>query len=118
MQRNDVEMYRSICMKLADLNRHTVVTVSGSAEEFPYLQHPISVSGIPSSRINKKYRRKLRMQKARIEAFGRTLPPKQRNVFELRIIHGYSWKDVAKYADFNISPDGARVLYQRIFKKV
>lgn len=115
MTRDRVERYQSICAELNRLNSCVTDIVSGSSDEFPYTEHPITIRGVASSPAIDHRRILLERDKAEIEAFGRLLTERQRKVFELKVLEGKAWKEVAVESGLNLTISGVKMLYQRIF---
>lgn len=120
MTKELLEQYPDICAELKEVERklHEPVsdTVSGSGADFPYTQHTISIRGIPPKLLAR--REMLAAQKAEIENFIHNLPnSKTRRIVDYRIIHGFSWEQVAAKMGHRESAWGVKHRYYRIFQE-
>ena len=129
MTKAELEQYRSILREIdevrARLNAavaHDVVT--GSDSEYPYVQRHMGVGGVERSSVNAgdmlKLRR-LKRQKARIEAFVDGIPDSiTRRIFRMRYIDGSyrpTWTKIGRKIGGGNSGDGVRKKHDRYIQK-
>lgn len=102
--KKELGQYRSICDEILELEtaikentEHS--TVRGSDAEYPYLSHPMQVSGVQSTTDNQKTLirvRKLKLKKQEIENFIENIEDSlTRRIFRLRFIEGKNWKQIS-----------------------
>lgn len=120
MTKELLEQYPDICKEIDDLERAagTPVSdvVSGSSDEYPYTQHPVTIRGFPPEQHRERIE-ELKRQKTEIEQFVFMLPnSKLRRIATLRAIQGLSWKSVAAKMGHKYSEDTVRKKYSEIFK--
>lgn len=110
-----LEQYPDICAEIKDLDRMVADTVSGSLPEPPYVQHTVSVRGIPYT----ERRARLEKQKAEIEAFVESLPESRlRRIVTYRAMEGLTWNQVAAKMGYRISVSAIKLKYYRFFEKM
>lgn len=107
MTKKELEQYRSIVAEIDEIrdriNYNTVHgTVTGSDNEFPYLKHSISVSGVKETEYNRKdimLIKELERRKKEIEQFIYAIPDSvTRRIFTYRYLGGAvkpSWQWIA-----------------------
>lgn len=107
MTKSELIQYRSICAEIEEINiklKDSTVhgTVRGSDNEFPYVQHSISVGGVTSTKDNIRLLtklNKLKTQKENIETFIDSISDSlTRRIFEYRYLFGnkiMSWQRIA-----------------------
>lgn len=104
MTKKELAQYRSICAEILELkksiNDNTMHdTVRGSDSEFPFLSHPMQVTGVRATEDNQKTLvavRKLEMKKREIENFIDNIEDSlTRRIFRLRFIEGMNWKQIS-----------------------
>lgn len=104
MTKKELGQYRSLCDEILELEtaikentEHS--TVRGSDAEYPYLSHPMQVSGVQSTTDNQNTLikvRKLKLKKQEIESFIENIEDSlTRRIFRLRFIEGKNWRDVS-----------------------
>lgn len=129
MTKAELEQYRSIVAEIDEirdrLNKNTVHgTVTGSASEFPYVKHCISVGGITETEKNQRDMlliRNLELQKQDIEQFIHNIPDSvTRRIFTYRYIDGKvkpSWQWIAFKIGGGNSADAVRKIVSRYIVK-
>lgn len=127
MTKELLEQYPHICADIEDLARRikspVTDTVSGSAEDFPYNQHPISICGLPLGLAEQKQAQE--EKKCEIESWVNSLPQARMKVLvRLHVYDGLDWPEVSvkmdrlyKHQKKGNSPDALRVAYGRLFEK-
>ena len=104
MTKKELAQYRSICDEILELkrsikNKTMHDTVRGSDAEFPFLSHPMQVTGVQATEDNQKTLvtvRKLEMKKREIENFIDNIEDSlTRRIFRLRFIEGKNWKQIS-----------------------
>ena len=126
MTKKDLAQYRSLCAEILELEtsikentEHS--TVRGSDTEFPYLSHPMQVSGVQDTTDNQKTLirvRKLKLKKQEIETFIENIEDSlTRRIFRLHFIKGFTWVKVAMQLDGDNTPDGVRMTVKRYLQK-
>ena len=120
MTKELLEQYPDICAEIKELEQRmrepVTDTVSGSSEDYPYTQHPVSIKGIVPTLAEQLDR--LRKQKADIEAFVAKLPTsRQRRIVTMRALKGLSWEQVAAKMGNRYSAEGAKKKYYRVFRE-
>lgn len=120
MTKDLLEQYTDICRELEDVERklHQPVsdTVSGSADEYPFTQHTVSIRGIQPELLADKAR--LEAQKQEIESFIRGLPNSRlRRIVDYRVIRGMNWEQVAAKIGHRVSVYAVKRHYYKIFEK-
>ena len=107
MTKAELIQYRSICAEIEEINiklKDSTMygTVRGSDNEFPYVQHSISVGGVISTKDNIRLLtklNKLKIQKEHIESFIDSISDSlTRRIFEYRYLVGdkiISWQRIA-----------------------
>lgn len=126
MTKKDLAQYRSLCDEILELEtsikkntEHS--TVRGSDTEFPYLSHPMQVSGVQDTTDNQKTLikvRKLKLKKQEIESFIENIEDSlTRRIFRLRFIEGMNWVKVAMQVGGNNTADGVKKACYRYMKK-
>ena len=126
VNKKDLAQYRSLCDEILELEtsikkntEHS--TVRGSDAEFPYLSHPMQVSGIQDTTDNQKTLirvRKLKLKKQEIESFIENIEDSlTRRIFRLHFKEGKNWVQVAMQLGGNNTPDGVRKKADRFFTK-
>ena len=118
MTKELLEQYPDICAEIKELEQQmrspVTDTVSGSTEDYPFTQHPISIRGVPPGL--REQRDRLLQQKEEIEAFVAGLKEsKQRRVVTLRVLKGLSWPCVSAKMGHRYSESGVKSIYRRIF---
>lgn len=104
MTKKELAQYKSICDEILELEtsikkntEHS--TVRGSDAEFPYLSHPIQVSGVQSTTDNKNLMirvNRLKAKKRTIERFVDNINDSlTRRIFRMRFLEGKNWVQVA-----------------------
>lgn len=104
MTKKELGQYRSLCDEILELEtaikentEHS--TVRGSDAEYPYLSHPMQVSGVQSTTDNQNTLikvRKLKLKKQEIESFIDSIEDSlTRRIFRLRFIEGKNWREVS-----------------------
>lgn len=120
MTKNLLEQYPDICRELEDVERklHQSVTdtVSGSADEFPYTQHTVTIRGVRPDLLARKD--SLLAQKEEIEGFIKALPnSKQRRIVDYRVVQGMTWEQVAAKIGHRVSVYAVKRHYYKLFEK-
>lgn len=120
MTKELLEQYPDICAEIKELEQRmrepVTDTVSGSSEDYPYTQHPVSIKGIVPTLAEQLDR--LRKQKADIEAFVAKLPTSgQRRVVTLRAFRGLSWPNVSAKMGHRYSIDRTKRMYYSSLEK-
>lgn len=121
MTKELLEQYPDICAEIRELEQRMKSpvsdTVSGSGEEYPYLQHPVSIRGIPPGVLEQ--RDKLRKAKEEIEAFVFSLKnSKERRIVTLRAMQGLSWAQVTAKMGHRYSESGVKHIYYRAIENL
>lgn len=126
MTKKELAQYRSLCDEILELEtaikentEHS--TVRGSDAEFPYLSHPMQVSGVQDTTDNQNTLirvRKLKLKKQEIESFIENIEDSlTRRIFRLRFIEGFNWVKVAMQVGGNNTPDGVKKICYRYIDK-
>lgn len=126
MTKKDLAQYRSLCDEILELEtsikkntEHS--TVRGSDAEFPYLSHPMQVSGLQTTKDNENTLirvRKLKLKKQEIESFIDNIEDSlTRRIFRLHFKEGKNWVQVAMQLGGNNTPDGVRMTVKRFLQK-
>lgn len=126
MTKKELAQYRSLCDEILELEtsikkntEHS--TVRGSDTEFPYLSHPMQVSGILDTTDNQKTLirvRKLKLKKQEIESFIENIEDSlTRRIFRMKFIEGKNWVQVAMRLGGDNTPDGVRMTVKRYLQK-
>ena len=126
MTKKDLAQYRSICDEILELkrsikNKTMHDTVRGSDAEFPFLSHPMQVTGVQATEDNQKTLvtvRKLEMKKREIENFIDNIEDSlTRRIFRLRFIEGFNWVKVAREVGGGNTADGVKKACYRYMAK-
>ena len=126
MTKKELSQYRSICDEIQELkksikDRTMHDTVRGSDAEFPFLSHPMQVTGVQATEDNQKTLvavRKLELKKREIENFIDNIEDSlTRRIFRLRFIEGFNWVQVAMQLGGINTPDGVRMTVKRYLQK-
>ena len=126
MTKKELAQYRSLCDEILDIEtsirkntEHS--TVRGSDAEFPYLSHPMQVSGLQDTTDNQNTLirvRKLKLKKQEIENFIDNIEDSlTRRIFRLRFVEGKNWVQVAVRIGGDNTPDGVRMAVKRYLQK-
>lgn len=113
MTKELLEQYPDICEELEELGRPVTDTVVGSAEEFPYTAHPISVKGVPDDGGRHAG---LEQQRDDIKSFVAGLRPKERRIVTMRALKGYSWAQVTAKMGHRYTINRIKKIYYGLFK--
>lgn len=121
MTKELLEQYPDICAEIEAIERRlrTPVSdvVSGSHDEYPYTQRPVTIRGLPEASGGPERLERLKMQKCAIEQFILTLPnAKLRRIAALRAMHGHDWKTVAAIMGHKYSEATVKWQYYNLFK--
>ena len=125
--KKELGQYRSLCDEIIELEtaikentEHS--TVRGSDATFPYLSHPMQVSGVQSTTDNQNTLikvRKLKLKKQEIENFIENIEDSlTRRIFRLRFIDGKNWVKVADDVGGNNTADCVKKICYRYIDKV
>ena len=117
---------RSICDEILELEtairkntEHS--TVRGSDADFPYLSHPMKLSGVQSTTDNQNTLikvRRLKIKKQEIESFIDNIEDSlTRRIFRLRFVEGKNWVQVAVRIGGDNTPDCVRKVVDRFLQK-
>ena len=126
MTKKDLAQYRSICDEIQELktgikDRTMHDTVRGSDAEFPFLSHPMQVTGVQATEDNQKTLvavRKLEMKKREIENFIDNIEDSlTRRIFRLHFKEGKNWVQVAMQLGGINTPDGVIMTVKRYLQK-
>ena len=126
MTKKDLAQYRSICDEILDLKRSIKDktmhdTVRGSDAEFPFLSHPMQVTGVQATEDNQKTLvtvRKLEMKKREIENFIDNIEDSlTRRIFRLRFIEGFNWVKVAMEVGGGNTDKSVQMIVKRFLDK-
>ena len=121
-----LKQYRSICAeieeKTIELNGSIARdTVTGSDDEFPYIQHTIEISGVADDTRLMHRISQLKQTKLDIENFIDSIDDSlTRRIFEYRYIKGNvmpSWQTVAFKVGGGNTTDSVRMIHNRFFYK-
>ncbi len=120
MTKELLEQYPDICAEIEELERAARIpvkdVVTGSGDEYPFTQHPVTIRGLPADQHRERIAA-LRQQKIEIEQFIFKLPnAKLRRIATLRAIKGLSWRSVAAYMGCRYSEGAVKMVYNRFFK--
>lgn len=127
MTKKELGQYRNICAEIIEL--HATIkentehsTVRGSDGEFPYLSHPMKVSGVQDTEENTKTLQRihnLEIKKRGIETFIESIEDSlTRRIFRLRFIDGMNWVQVSLKVGGGNTPDGVRMIVNRHLQKI
>lgn len=129
MTKKVLKQYRNICAEILELqvesNSRTLKdTVRGSCSGYPYIQHTVSIDGLPTSYANRTLLLRLRVLKDKKEMIERFINDIEdsmtRRVFYYRYVIGkvrMSWTSVALAMGGGNTADGVRKLHDRYLKK-
>lgn len=128
MTKEDLKQYRHIQQEIHDLERRIargqVVSdvVTGSSDNYPYTQHPISICGVAmDDKISKQYRKKrdrLKEKCLEIEEWLESVDDSLiRRVIRHRFIDGLSWRQIAYRVGGENTEDGVRMAIERYLEK-
>ena len=96
-------------------------TVRGSDAEFPFLSHPMQVTGVKATEDNQKTLvavRKLELKKREIENFIDNIEDSlTRRIFRLRFIEGFNWVKVAMEVGGGNTDKNAQMIVKRFLDK-
>lgn len=98
----------------------TVDSVTGSSNDFPYLEQTITIEGCD---VKREAHLKTKMSNLadkckRIEAYIENVKDDElRDILRLKYIMGYSWPKVARKMRCGVSADAARMRVERFLKK-
>lgn len=115
MTKELLEQYPHICAELRDMDVQVTDTVSASASEPPYVQHTVSIQGVPSSerRLKKEH------QKAEIEAFVEGIEDAElRRIVTYRALQKMPWAQVAAKMGWGYTEAGVKMKYHRFFGEI
>lgn len=127
MTKKELAQYRSICDEILELEtairkntEHS--TVRGSDADFPYLSHPMKVSGVQSTTDNQNTLikvRRLKIKKQEIESFIDNIEDSlTRRIFKLKYIKGKNWVQVAISVGGGNTDKGVQMIVKRYLEKI
>ena len=115
MTKELLEQYPNICGELKDLDSMVTDSVSGSSPDPPFVQHTVSIRGVPLT----ERRLRLERQKAEIERFVEDIQDAGlRRIITYRALRGLTWGQVAAKMGWRYSEAGVKKRYQRFFCKM
>lgn len=126
LTKKELAQYRSICDEILELETNIKKntehsTVRGSDTDFPYLSHPMQVSGLQSTKENENRLirvHKLKLKKQDIERFIDNIEDSlTRRIFRMRFVEGFNWVKVAMQVGGDNTADGARKIVDRYLQK-
>lgn len=118
MTKELLEQYPDICDEIKRLGLPVTDTVLESSKGFPYNIHPVKIGGVGIDRAAR--RKKLREQKAEIEAFASSLEDsRDRLIVEAVMEFGrpIPWGRIAARLGHRWTIDKARYAYSKFCKK-
>ncbi|MCI5652244.1 MAG: hypothetical protein MR295_08450 [Ruminococcus bromii] len=120
MTKELLEQYPDICKEIEDLEREagTPVSdvVSGSSDEYPYTQHPVTIRGFPPEQHRARIE-ELKRKRDEIEAFAESVePPKKRRLVRYVMRYGCKWNIIRRCMNEDKSANATRMEFERIFK--
>lgn len=116
MTREQLEQYHNITVRLKMLTSTVVTdTVSGSSDEYPYTNHPISIHGVRRDTKSLNEIELLTKQKNAIDEYIDGLEDiRAKTLLDMHYRQGKRWTTVA--SETGRSPDANEKYLQRFFK--
>lgn len=116
-----VEQYKDICAEIEMLKEDAAVvisdTVSGSADEYPFTKHSVTVRGIAEQPKIQRKIAELERQKEQVESFVESVKsPRKRRLLRCVMKYGCRWNVIRRVMDEGKSSDATRKEFERIFQ--
>lgn len=121
MKKELVEKYKDICAEIEQLKEDAAVvisdTVSGSADEYPFTKHSVTVRGVAEQPKIQRKIAELERQKEEVEHFVEAVEsPRKRRLLWCVMKYGCRWNVVRRAMGEDKSADATRKEFERFFQ--